>query len=377
MLIDNLHYKESAVKYAEKCGVPLGNNYEIKFHVPADVKKITNYFKQDCLAEILPNERVSFCMRSIVPTRLGVEVWHNKEFMSAHYGNLMTCGSIWLCPVCASKISERRKNELVKGFENWRGGLVMITLTLSHKSNESLSEILKKLDRSYKLLTHGRKWQELKNRFKIRGSVSNMEITFGSNGWHPHKHIVFLVDNEFVYKSMGEVLTNKWLGHLKSSGASGLKGIALKVDPVLNMRSKVAEYIAEYNKQPQKIWSIETELTKSYIKSSQNFWSIVDDFINYGSLKSLGLILEYASATKGRRSVVFSRGLRKLLDIDDKTDLELATEKDKNAELLALIARDIWKVVTRNKKRGELLKIASSGNPEELEEYINNLIEVV
>ena len=38
---------------------------------------------------------------------------HNKAF----YQGLMSCGGIWTCPVCAAKISERRRQELKQAIE--------------------------------------------------------------------------------------------------------------------------------------------------------------------------------------------------------------------------------------------------------------------
>src|SRR5260370_40243977 len=59
---------------------------------------------------LLPNERVAFCMRRIQATT--VDVLYSPSRQSAHYRGLMVCGSIWVCPICAAKISERRRIEL-------------------------------------------------------------------------------------------------------------------------------------------------------------------------------------------------------------------------------------------------------------------------
>ncbi len=354
----------------------LGSNYEIKFQ-DKNLGVIKRYWKQETLAEILPNERVSFCMRRVVPGKSGVKILHSQKHQKAHYGNLMVCGSIWLCPICASKISERRKEELLTGFDNFEGVFVMVTYTLRHNSNERLKVILKKLDNAYKLTTHGRRWQEFKKRYEVVGSVSNLEITHGQNGWHPHKHVVYLLKNVIEFSEFRRDIENIYLHSLQSSGGSGLAGIALRADIVTNHKTMVAQYIAEYDKKPSKdLWGIEAELTKSYVKSSENFWSILDHFILSGDLNSLGLILEYAEAVKGRRSVVFSRGLRNLLKITDKNDLEVAKENQENSIELLLISRMVWKQVINNKMRGELLKIASSGSVEAITEYLSsNLVQ--
>jgi hypothetical protein len=50
---------------------------------------------------LLPHERVAFCMRRVQATT--VDVLYSPHHQSAHYGGLMVCGSIWVCPLCAAK----------------------------------------------------------------------------------------------------------------------------------------------------------------------------------------------------------------------------------------------------------------------------------
>ena len=61
---------------------------------------------------ILPNERVAHCLRQVVPIAAGVDVLHSPEHQVAHYGGLLVCGSVWMCLLCAAKMSERRRDEL-------------------------------------------------------------------------------------------------------------------------------------------------------------------------------------------------------------------------------------------------------------------------
>ncbi|MBE0652101.1 MAG: protein rep, partial [Bacteroidales bacterium] len=307
-----------------------------------------------------------------------VKLLHNKKYMRAHYGNLMVCGSVWTCPVCASKISERRKAELIQGFNNWPGGLVLVTLTIRHNKKDKLAESLAVIDRAYKLLTHGRGWQDIKTLFGISGSVSNLEITYSdNNGWHPHKHIVYLVDNNINVDLFDAVLSARWLKYLKASGGYGLEGVALTCVAVTSQKNRVAEYISAHEKEPKKeLWTIESELTKAYYKSSSSFWSFLDDWImDVTTFKEKQkLIKEYAACTKGRRSVVFSRGLRDLLNIgQDKNDLEISQEQEENSELLLTLAREIWQEVVKKNKRGELLKVASNGSLEDVIVFLDNI----
>jgi hypothetical protein len=374
LIIDNIQHIKTAVKFDR---LSLGSNYEIKFQTSANAQ-LMRFWRQEAARELLPNERVSFCTRRVIPYREGVKILYNNKYKKAHYGNLMVCGSVWTCPVCASKISERRKSELIQGFNNWTGGLIMVTLTIRHNKKDKLAESLAVIDRAYKLLTHGRKWQEFKKEFGIVGSVSNLEITYSeNNGWHPHKHIVYLVKNKCNVNSFDRILSARWIDYLKVSGGSGLSGIAMKCEEVTSKKDRVAEYISAHEKEPKKeLWTIESELTKAYYKSSSSFWSFLDDWImDVTTFKEKQkLIKEYAACTRGRRSVVFSRGLRDMLNIgQDKNDLEISQEQEENSELLITLAREIWKEVVKKNKRGELLKVASSGNIEDVWVFLDSL----
>ena len=83
---------------------------------------------------ILPNERVAECLRAINPMSLGVQVLHSTEHQIAHYKSLIVCGSVWMCPLCAAKISERRRDELERAVTHHveQGAVYMATYTVSH-----------------------------------------------------------------------------------------------------------------------------------------------------------------------------------------------------------------------------------------------------
>src|SRR2546426_9509868 len=92
---------------------------------------------------LLPNERVAFCMRRT--SGATVEVYYSPEHQSAHYGGLLACGSVWVCPVCAIKISEKRRVELEQAIARCieKGGVVYLaTYTIAHKRSDNLSALL-------------------------------------------------------------------------------------------------------------------------------------------------------------------------------------------------------------------------------------------
>ena len=83
------------------------------------------YALQSVVRDILPNSRTSKCHRYKTPNK-EIEVWRGVSAGvagKAFYKGLMVCGSLWTCPVCAAKISERRRLELSEGLPHARGGV--------------------------------------------------------------------------------------------------------------------------------------------------------------------------------------------------------------------------------------------------------------
>lgn len=362
----------------EESYVSLGTNYEIC--VPSEkIGVINRFFLQEIARETLPDQRIKVCFRHLIPGTNDVKILHNQKYKKAHYGNLMVCGSIWLCAVCASKISERRKKELVQAVENHQGGLAMVSFTMRHSVGDSLKDNLDILTKSYRSVTSGRWYQNLKTRFKIIGSVSNLEITYGDNGWHPHKHVLLFFKYDVTEKTIEELrkqLTEVYLKSLWKNGGFGLDRVAVDVQEAKTEKQKYAEYMAKFDKNPSKnVWGVEAEMTKSHVKAvaqgGKSYWELLKEFSLTGEYKYLLLIREYAKVIKGKQSLVYSKGLRKLLNLgQQQTDLEIAEEQDEEAILLATIAKDIWQAVTKAGLRGQLLEVSNDGDLSQIESFL-------
>ncbi len=90
-------------------------------------------------------ERVCHCLRTLQADKDCVEVWHLHELVRARYGNLQTCGSVWACPVCGAKITERRKIELTAALvaaKELGWVVVMATYTVRHNASDALPDLL-------------------------------------------------------------------------------------------------------------------------------------------------------------------------------------------------------------------------------------------
>lgn len=361
---------------ARENGFSLGTNYEVS--VPSSkMGTIGRFFLQEVAREILPDHRVGNCFRKIIPGADHVKILHNEKHNRAHYGNLMVCGSIWLCAVCASKISERRKNELIQAVNNHHGGLAMVTFTLRHSSGDSLKDNLEILNSAYKKMTSGRSFQNFKSRYGIIGSVSNLEITYGVNGWHPHKHLLYFFRSNLSNLDLEKIrseLSQKYLYLLGKLGGSGLDRVAVDIQEAKTEKQKFAEYMAKIDKKP---WGVEAEMTKSHVKYSPggglSYWELLN-LASTGEYKYILLVREYAKVTKGKQSLTYTKGLRKKLDIGNQlSDIELAEKIEEESIELARIAREIWTKITRLGIRGQLLEVSNSGDLSQIEAFLRDL----
>lgn len=309
------------------------------------------YALQSVSKDILPNERIKICLRNIIGSN--VEVRNHLKTNKAFYSGLMICGSVWLCPVCAAKISEKRKNELTKAVTTHKNSgafLSMLTLTVRHKRTDKLGTLLEAFNGAVSKMMTTKQYHEIRQEMGIIGRVKALEVTHGFNGWHPHAHIVIFHENKTDLKKMEKRMYKLW--------SSACKKFSLSTTQEYGIDLQGAEHVQAYLSKHGS-WSIEQEMTKSHIKkgrdSNMTPFDLLRDVLHNDDDYSKALFKEYALAFKGKRQLHWSRGLKDYFAITDKTDEELAKEKVEQADLLGLLTSDQWKEILRSNQRAQLL----------------------
>jgi len=314
--------------------------------------------------DILPGERVSKCLQSIsihkhpnssnMDRVFELDYFRNVEITKLkenfHYSNLMTCGSVWHCPICAAKISEQRRSELTQAVSNWKkqgGQVYLLTLTVPHYTNQHLKPVLDGLSGALRRLTYSRGWRSLSKEIGLYGRIRALETTYGQNGWHPHFHLLL-----FTYKPVDIVnlqisILDLWKMACLRSSLPEPNFHGVKVDN----GELAAQYVGK--------WGLEHEMTKSHIKKSNKGYSPFDllrvhlgtadggFFLDQDAPLAAVLFREYAKVFKGKRQLVWSKGLREslLFDLAEMTDEEIADHIDPESELFALIPLSTWKII--------------------------------
>lgn len=309
------------------------------------------YACQSVSRKALPKERVSMCLRS----RNGdyVSVHRHRATNKSFYGGLMVCGSVWTCPVCAAKISEKRRSELDHAFtshKNDNGKIAMLTLTFSHNRFDDLADIIYKFGQATQKFMSGKAYQNIRNELGLIGRVRVYEVTYGSNGFHPHAHIALFYTNDVDLIKMRIKMFELW------EKACLKIGLSTNFEHGLNLQSSehAEDYLSKHG-----TWSLEQELSKSHIKKAKNGSLSPFDFLRIylttGEQKYIKLFQEYAKCFKGKRQIQWSQGLKKRFILEEKTDEELSKEKLEEADLLGLLDFDDWKYILRNDLRSKLL----------------------
>lgn len=313
--------------------------------------------------ELLPDERTAGCKRRRINKEAAVDAVYSSTYKAAYYGNLQSCGSVWICPLCAARVSEWRRLELDEAVNRWWAdghGVLLFTFTLQHAAGESWKDVLAALTKAHHRFWSDRAGQSLQASIGYRGRVRALEPTYGKNGPHPHFHVLVFADRELSVMQFGEIegaAVAQWTHVLSRMERYASDDHGLEVQPG---RKRVANYVAKFGNE----WSIAHELTKGRKKKGGDTPLDLLAKALYGDEKAGRVWQQYAGAFKGKRQLVWSDGLRQLLGLgQEQADCDLAGQvQDSLDDVLASLARSQWRAILGNDIRAELLNVADTGD---------------
>lgn len=328
------------------------------------------YELQRSAASLAPTRRVATCHR--LPSSGGFVDIRAGLNGRAYLGGVQTCGSVWHCPVCAAKVTEARRAEVqaLGEFVALRGGqLLMLTLTAPHKRHDRLEDLVQAQRVAYRYLVSG------KNALArivpgYAGMVRAQELTVGENGWHPHWHTLVVVSRPLdpdTLAALGARIHARWskavatagLGDVSAAG-SNLVAAKLAGDP-----DALSEYVCK--------WGAAEELTKLHTKDgkragSRTPWQLLSDYAG-GDDRAGALWCEYSEVLHGGRQLVWSKGLKRAIGLEDWEDDVLAAADADGAHVLRVLTRVEWVAVRAVGSRARLLTVAEAG-PAPLNDYL-------
>lgn len=363
---------------------PLGTYCKICVPPPTSKLAIIQRLYHKAIArELMPGERIHDCLRKIVPGKTSVDLIYDPSRQTAHYKNLMTCGSVWICPVCAARITEQRADELRRALLKWRendGFIALVTFTLRHNKGDRLPALLEAIREAHRRFKSGAPFQRLRERYNWHGSVSALEVTHGENGWHPHLHelVFFEPLSRDTWHQFPGAVKSRWINVLAASNhdASWEHGIDVR-----DADEQIYDYIAKYGHEPLDTrWTVERELAKAPVKKSRQkdgrtpFQMLAD--CGVGDWSGAPLFQEYARTFKGRKQLVWSRGLREELGLEqEQSDDDLAAALPEEYVLLTTLNSLQWRVIMQSdwSVQAGLLDVAQSGDKNAVDAFLRDL----
>jgi hypothetical protein len=280
----------------------------------------------------------------------------------AGYGGLTTCGSVWSCPVCSAKISAKRAQELQKLIQ-WnaaRGGSVaLLTLTMRHHNGHRLRQLRAALAKAWRHVVSGRGWKEARAQLGMDGYVRAIEATHSpDNGWHLHIHALLLFDGP-VSQEMVDLLADEvwqaWSTGLDRQGFTAIREHAVDVRVGDHALETLGNYINKI------VFEAVGARWKKGRKTSRTPFQILAEGLETGLADDFDLWFEWEQASKGMRQLVWSRGLKGRVGVDEKTDEEIADEAEQG-ETIAILPARTWRHVYP--VADQLLDVTETGGPE-------------
>lgn len=342
--------------------------------IPQDEKRKINRsirYKRQKISAMLAQTQTLHSVRNCMLQTPGnkVQVILSRSTGRAYYKGLITCGSVWDCPICSAKISARRSEEIKQGVSTWQEKgykVVMVTYTMRHNLGDSLKDVSRTITDAIRFVHSGAPYIRIKEKYNIAGSISATEILFNPlNGWHYHKHqLLFIKSPHLDYLSLEKWLYGRYNKYLNINGFGALPGIGVKVSPPQD-NDNLPEYISK--------WGLENELTADN-KDSESIhpFELLDDD------KYHSRFIEYSRAMYGKRRLTWSRGLRELLglavELSDEELAELSEITQDDQMELAIIPGDLWKYIVKNNLRSGLLDEAEKGSESFQDWYYHRII---
>lgn len=322
------------------------------------------------LRAVTTSKRARHCGITPVAGAVSVNWAAGEAGARAHFGGLQSCSSPWICPGCSAKIQAGRAAEVGGAVEKWISaghGVVFVTLTMRHRKGQGLKMLWDALSKSWSRVTRSASWAGstrqvgLRQRYGIAGFIRAVEVTVGENGWHVHTHALLFtksVLDEDEAKTFGDRLFARWSAAVQAQGLEAPLQRAQDVRVVDTAQSgvqQVGRYLAKntYTGLGAEVSAGGWKTARKGNRTPFEVLACIHEAVSAGEeidAEDLALWHEWERVSRGRRQVNFSRGLRDLLEVEERSDEELAeteTAEEAEAEEIGRIAAEDWKRVLR------------------------------
>ena len=311
----------------------------------------------------------------------GVKMIAYPTLGRARFGNLQTCASVWMCPVCSAKICERRREwevaPALKRAKQLGWFVLMVTFTVRHDCHDQLSALMEGLKAARKASRSGRRAANLARKYGIEGSIRVLEITHGANGWHPHIHELLFLSAPYYRQDLLSDLAYQWKTGVALAGLKGVNHHGVKVS---DAHAKIEDYVTKIGRDPA--WGLAEELTKQPVKSGRmnpetgekgrSAFQLLASYTYDGDIHAGGLFVEYTNVLHGERQLYWSPGLKAKLGVAEMTDaqIEQMEEQEKLAVDMGELHPAEFKLLLTDDLRAECLDVMKAADAVALEDFL-------
>lgn len=214
---------------------------------------------------------------------------------------LQTCGH-HTCPRCGPIMARAEAERLERLYSAHieRGGMLLTgVLTLSHGPFDKLGDLMAAQDGARRAAMQGAAWRKAKRRTGVAGYTWHRECTHGKNGWHPHIHVVLLLQHDVTdeqAQALWDALVRPYRARLDRQGIRTAD--ACNDWQRVRDHERMAQYLAG-----------EMALGQSKEGKGRTLFAVLDEFEQTGDMRLAGLYNEFERAMDGRRWRTWSRGL--------------------------------------------------------------------
>lgn len=325
------------------------------------------------------------------------------------FAGVATCGSPWACPVCSHKIAVTRAADIQAAVEAWHAGgnrIAFVTLTQRHHAGQGLAMLWDALSDAWTKTTNGKAWNRDQSDYGVPmsrvvktgkkagqvvtnnriGCVRVVETTHGEKGWHVHIHALLFVRDGMTdddVAALADSMFGRWLPALTDAGLSAPSfenGIDIKM-----VRRWDSKALGDYFSKTSYVgrvaaggagWEMAGGAGKTARRANRTPFQILADVVALGLESDLALWHEWEAASKGRRQLTWSGGLRAFLALGvEVSDDDAATEKPDSGKVVRRFTAEEWRAVRWH--RAALLNAVENLDPDVLNVLVADLLQGV
>jgi len=316
--------------------------------------RTARYVARGHLRSITGDRRVEACGFGMLGS--GVELRHREGVASI--AGLETCGRVWLCPVCNSKVMARRALEVGAAL-TWASSADVSMLwgafTVQHDASTPLAGMLGIQRAAWRRVVSSRVWRDLNATVTVDhqhvetcdwscdrrrdviasgesgrvGYLRAAELTVGLNGWHPHFHplLMFQGLSSSELEAHAAELRSLWAFEVRAAGGRADDNDAQHlrvVEPgqaVQQLGSYLVKATYDGSVSPlEVVWS-QGKARSGRVAKTRAHWALLHDGVQGASVGAKWRELEKSIGQ--HRALVWSRGLRVMagvgVELDDET----------------------------------------------------------